>query len=261
MVEPLSREPERCLGTTELPLSVYWILRADNVWVIDYEGQPYFLNTCNTLLPLSTEGESCNWIPVDGTECPGSTALVVNGTGTQQVPLPVSLFGFVAQEVDKQVSLAWKTASGTNNKGFGIQRSKDAVNWNKIGFVNGALNSSQEKKYHFNDVPPLQGKNFYRLLQYDLDGKTTFSPVVNADFFKGGYYALGSNPGNGVYRLNIRSANGAEILVNDMTGRRLIGKHIDAGIHQLDISNYAKGTYLLHMQIGTEVFTEKLIKQ
>jgi hypothetical protein len=244
-------------GFTGVTVSIYWIGTPDNVWVIDFDGQPYFQNTCNTPLPSATGNAACIWTAVTGTTCTGGTPLLVNGSGA----LPVSLISFTARQENNHALLLWKTASEINNKGFEIQRSNDGINWNKLGFVNGAVNSSVEKSYRFNDADPLPGKNFYRLVQYDLDDKTTFSTVVNVDIFKAGYYTLADNPGNGIYRLNINSTNGAMISVSDMTGRRLISKHIDAGIHQLDISKYAQGTYLLHLQIGTEIFAEKLIKQ
>ncbi|MEO8852695.1 MAG: T9SS type A sorting domain-containing protein [Ginsengibacter sp.] len=244
---------EGFVGTT---VSVYWIDTPDNVWVVDFDGQPYFENMCNTLLPSGTGDASCPWTTVTGTTCTGGTALVVTGSGV----LPVTLINFTAREENNQALLLWETASEINNKGFEIQRSSDAINWNKISFVNGAVNSSLEKSYSFNDVAPLPGNNFYRLVQYDLDGKTTFSNVVNVDIFKAGYYTIGNNPGNGIYRLNINSTNKVIISVIDLTGRRLLSKHIDGGIQQLDISKYAQGTYILRLQIGTEIFTEKLIK-
>lgn len=245
------------LGYDQIAVSVYWIGAPDNVWVIDFDGQPYYMNTCNTLLPSASGNSSCQWTVVSGTDCPGVAPLVVNGTGT----LPVSIMGFIVHEENNQSVMQWKTASELNNKGFEIQRSKDAINWNKIGYVNGAINSSLEKNYSFRDEDPLPGKNFYRLLQYDIDGKSSFSPVVNVDIFKAGYYTLGNNPGNGIYRINIHSTNKATLFVIDMTGRRLLSKQIDAGIQQLDISKFARGTYLLHLHIGTAIFTEKLIKQ
>lgn len=245
------------VGNAGTDINVYWMGGSDNLWVIAFDGQPYFKNNCNTSLPPATGNASCPWVALDDYGCVAGAPLVLNGSGV----LPVSLFGLSAREADNEVLLDWKTASESNNKGFEIQRSKDAINWNKIGFVNGALNSSLEKHYSFSDVAPLQGKNYYRLLQYDLDGKQAFSPVVNVDFSKAGKYLLSNNPSNGVYRLNIHSTNGATILVSDMTGRRLIGKHVDAGIHQIDISKYAQGTYLLRLQIGNDIFTEKLLKQ
>ena len=244
-------------GFIGVTVSIYWVGTPDNVWVIDFDGQPYFQNTCNTPLPSATGNAACIWTAVTGTTCTGGTALVVSGSGV----LPVSLIGFTARQENNHTLLQWKTTSEVNNKGFEIQRSNDGINWNKVGFVNGAVNSTVEKNYRFQDADPLPGKNFYRLVQYDLDGKTTYSSVVNVDIFKVGYYTLGNNPGIGIFRLSINSTNGATILVSDMTGKRLITKHIDAGIHQLDISKYAQGTYLLLLQIGTEIFTEKLIKQ
>lgn len=245
------------LGIDGINVTVYWIGAPDNLWVIDYEGQPYYMNTCNTALPPATGSTSCTWTAVEGTECTGSTPLVLNGTGA----LPVTLFGFTAQEENNQALLHWKTGSELNNKGFEIQRSKDAANWDKIGFVNGAVSSSLEKNYSFMDEDPLPGRNFYRLLQYDLDGRSVSSPIVNIDIFKAGYFTISNNPGNGVYQLNIHSTNKATVSLNDMTGRRLMHEQIDAGIHQLDLSKYSRGTYLLRLQIGSRYFTEKLIKQ
>ncbi len=244
-------------GFAGVTISVYWLGAPDNLWVLDYDGQPYFQNACNTELPAMTGSGACPWTAVDGTSCTGGTALIITGNGA----LPVSLVSFTAHEKNKQAVLNWKTASENNNKGFEIQRSKDGINWNSIGFVNGAGNSSVEKNYSFNDATPLPGKNLYRLIQYDFDGNRSFSSVVTVDIFKAGYYTLSNNPGNGVYRLHINAANGVEISVLDLAGRRLIRKTIDAGIQDVDISKYAQGTYLLQIRIANEIFTEKLIKQ
>ena len=237
-------------------VSIYWMGAPYNVWVLDFDGQPYFENMCNTLLPTGTGDASCPWTPVTGFTCTGGTPLTITGSGV----LPVTLINFTVREENNQAVLQWETASEINNKGFEIQRSTDAANWNKIGFVNGAINSSLEKSYSFNDVDPLPGMNFYRLVQYDLDGKTTFSTVVNVDIFKAGYYTLGNNPSNGMYQLNINSTKQVIISVSDMTGRRLFSERIEAGLNQLNLSKYAQGTYVLRLQIGTEFFTEKLIK-
>lgn len=243
------------LGNPGLDVAIYWMGGSDNLWVLTFSGQPFYTNSCNTSLPPSSSSSSCTWENIDAS-CSGSP-LIVNGSGT----LPVSLVNFTAREENNQALLHWKTSSEINNKGFEIQRSKDGFQWNKIGFVNGIANSTQQKDYSFIDEAPLPGKNFYRLLQYDLDGKSVSSPVVNVDIFKAGYYTISNNPGNGIYRLNLHSTKMAIISVSDMSGRRLLQKQMDAGIHPLDISRYAPGTYLLRLKIGSDVFTEKLVKQ
>ena len=253
--KPVFQGVGKVLGYSNITVSIYW-LGSENVWVIDFEGQPYFMNTCNTSLPPATAGSSCLWVPVEGTDCFGS-ALVVSGSST----LPVKFLNFKGQVEDQKVLLDWKTAFEMNNEGFEIYRSKDGLNWNRIGIVNPEINSSLETNYNFTDEDPLQGSNFYRISQKDIDGNNSFSDIIKVDFSKKGFYTLGNNPGNGIYQLNIKSANRTTIMVSDMSGRQLMNKQINPGIQQLDISRFTKGTYLLRLKIGNNVFTEKLIRQ
>jgi hypothetical protein len=238
-------------------VSIYWLGAPDNVWVLDFDGQPYYQNSCNSTGPYGTGNGACPWTVVPSMSCTGGAALSIVGVGV----LPVNLISFTAQKENKEVILNWKTASENNNKGFDVQRSKDGISWVSLGFVNGAINSSMEKEYAFNDKFPLSGKNYYRLAQQDLDGNKTYSSIVNLEFSSSGYYTLGNNPGNGVYKLNILSSQLFEITVLDLTGKKLLSTTAGAGIHQVDIRNYATGTYLLRLTKGNETFTEKLIKQ
>lgn len=244
-------------GFPGVVVSIYWIGAPDNVWVLDFDGQPYYQNACNSAGPYGTGNVSCPWTTVPSTSCTGGAALSIAGVGV----LPVNLISFTAKKENQEVVLNWKTASENNNKGFDVLRSKDGISWSSLGFVNGAVNSSLEREYVFIDKSPLSGKNYYRLAQQDLDGNKTYSSVVNLEFSTSGYYTLGNNPGNGIYKLNIQSSQLFEITVLDITGKKLLSTTASAGVHQVDISNYAAGTYLLRLTNGNVTFTEKLIKQ
>jgi hypothetical protein len=71
----------------------------------------------------------------------------------------------------------FSTASETNNSHFNIERSADARNFESIGEIKGAGNSSREISYTFTDEKPLPGINYYRIKQTDYDGQYSYSEI------------------------------------------------------------------------------------
>lgn len=244
-------------GIAGVQVDVYW-LTPDNLWVLAFDGQPYFQNSCNTALPPSTPS-SCDWTPVTGQTCTGVDPLTITGTGT----LAVKITNFTARKNDKEIILNWQTSTEINNKGFEIQRSADGIHWNTIGFVNGNINTAMQENYQFNDASPLTGQNFYRLAQIDVDNKATYSAVVSLKFLRRGFYYVTNNPGNGLYHLYVERTGNNKISysVIDANGRRIMSKILNGSEDQtIDITNYSSGIYLLQIQKGSDLFTEKLIK-
>ena len=93
------------------------------------------------------------------------------------VILPVTLLSFEGKSENNQTKLTWKTTSETNNKGFEIERSADAKNFQTIGFVDGNGDTKEMKVYHFTDPAPFSN-TYYRLKQIDFDGQFEYSKVV-----------------------------------------------------------------------------------
>jgi hypothetical protein len=245
-------------GFANVQTDVYW-LTPQNLWVLAFSGQPYFQNPCNTALPPATGGP-CDWTTVSGQPCLGANPLVISGIGST---LPVTIVNFTAKAVNKAVSLSWQTLTEINNKGFEIQRSTDGIAWGNIGFVNGSINSSIAKDYDFIDANPLPGIIFYRLAQVDLDDKTTYSPIVSISFLQPGIFYITNNPGNGLYKLYIANPGNEKInfSIIDAAGKRIISKVYNGpGYQTIDITNYSSGIYLLQIQKGNDVFTERIIK-
>lgn len=92
--------------------------------------------------------------------------------------LPIELVFFTGEAIMGGIHLNWRTASELNNDHFRILRSPDLDNWEEIARVTGAGNSQMEHSYHVVDDKPLPGTNYYRLVQVDLDGTRSGSPVV-----------------------------------------------------------------------------------
>lgn len=245
-------------GIENVIVSVYWMGAPDNVWVIDFDGQPYFMNTCVTDGPVSTTNTTCPWTSVTDMTCSGTEPLSVTGTAA----LPVRYASFTANALGQKVELKWKTSQETNNKGFGIERAMDGNNWTVIGFVNGAGNSTIETSYQFMDQAPLTGKNYYRLVQEDLDGVRSYSIVVSINMTNNAFaYWVSNNPGKGLFRLSTRSSSKVDLTVTDLSGKILMQRSVNNGVHLLDLSNFSRGVYLLQMKSNNQLITTKLIKQ
>lgn len=244
-------------GNANVQVNIFWMPAPDNLWVLAFDGQPYFQNSCTTIIPPGSANPSCTWEPVTGQTCTGGTALTITGS----VTLPVSLTNFTATKNGREVLLQWKTSSENNNKGFEVQKSNDGINWTNIGFVNGHGYSTVENDYRFADANAFTGRNMYRLQQVDMDGKTTFSAVVSVDFQGKSFYTIAGNPGNGIYKINMVSGTEkVHLKVMDMEGKVIYRKTTASGNQVLDISNFSSGMYWLQLQKGYSFFTEKIIK-
>ncbi len=244
-------------GSVGVVTDVYWLGAPDNVWVVAFDGQPYFQNSCNTIAPAGTGNGSCLWSAVSGQTCTGGTALAVTGSGV----LPVTISSFTAGVNNNQVTLKWETASENNNKGFEIQRSQGGVNWTVLGFVSGNVNSSVASMYQFIDSNPFSGVAYYRLRQVDVDGKFNYSTTASVRILKSGFYSIIREAGNTGYQLNLDATAGkVDLLVFDNNGQRLISRPGVTGMQHVNLVNYPAGIYLLQIKKGSETFTEKLIK-
>ena len=183
-----------------------------------------------------------------------------------QAALPVNLLRFDARREDTAVILNWATASETGNRGFEVQRSADARNWEALSFVPALSEKGDSEEllaYAFTDRMPLSGQNYYRLKQVDLDGKFEYSPI-RAVF-------IGENEPSGVQVypnptarfVTLSKLNGGEkIQVFDARGRLLHSRGSDGTTVDISLENYREGIYFIHVQhAGGKVSYHKVVKK
>jgi len=164
-------------------------------------------------------------------------------------PLPVSVISFTATLNKDIVLLDWSTAQEINNKFFTIEKSTDGINFSFLGNVNGAGNSTLTTKYHMNDLQPVDGVNYYRLSQTDIDG-TRKNVEVKRVTYKGtkGFRASIVNAGNGVINIGIHNDEGGmiQLKVVDMLGREVLLRSVNSGSGNVTQSiQLPKGSYVL----------------
>jgi hypothetical protein len=97
-------------------------------------------------------------------------------SGVGDEVLPATLISFKASASKGKAWLTWTTAAEINNNRFVIQRSKDGISFDSIGFVQGHGNSAAYINYEFTDYQ-FSGNNWYRLKQVDFNGSFTYSPA------------------------------------------------------------------------------------
>lgn len=100
------------------------------------------------------------------------------GLGKGASILPVTLVSFFAVLNSGEVDIAWATAAEINNDYFTVQRSVDGFNFETIAVVDGAGNSNVMLNYFAEDKDPYHGISYYRLMQTDYDGATSYSQIV-----------------------------------------------------------------------------------
>ena len=149
--------------------------------------------------------------------------------------------------------LNWATANEVNNYFFDVQRSKNGVDFENIGRVNGSGTTNETKTYTYKDATPIAGMNIYRLRQIDFDGKFSTSNSVSLynkiDKFK----MLDAYPNPTKLDINVKlfapTQGNAQIVVRDVAGKVVYthNQMTAAGVNLLtiDASNFAEGMYMI----------------
>lgn len=207
-----------------------------------------------------------------GLEAPGGDNSAITGDCTSlMAPLPVELTRFNAEPNEKNISLAWATASEINNSGFEVQRSTDGRSFSKIGWVEGSGTTTIGKEYAFtdNEVKP-NTLYYYRLRQLDNNGTVEFTPIRSAlvkDQTRLMVTQLFPNPinqlqGSANFQVESPAADEIDIQVFDARGG-LVQQQAQAILEgenaiTIPISGLASGVYFVKMQLQTEASYQRL---
>ncbi|RJP61095.1 MAG: T9SS C-terminal target domain-containing protein [Ignavibacteriales bacterium] len=191
--------------------------------------------------------------------------------GADELPgvVPVELVAFNAKFAENAVTLNWKTATETNNKGFQVER-KVNNSWESIGYVNGNGSTSEVTSYTFIDSKlPFVATVSYRLKQIDLDGTYSYSQVVEVSLQQPTKYELSQNypnPFNPSTKISytIPVDSRVTLQIFSVTGelvRDLVNTNQSAGSYVVDFdaSDLANGTYIYRITAGTFVQARKML--
>ena len=198
-----------------------------------------------------------------------------NGGPDLQSPLPVELINFTAKKKnEKDVLLQWKTAVEQNVNRYEIELAKGSDNYQqqrfaKIGQVNSLGNTYSHRDYQYTDAEnDKSGVRYYRLKIVDNDNTFVYSPVRPVVFKSDVKWQIYPNPSQGVFNFVYQLADGEVMAIKlyDVNGK-LVSQSLKTGTGflqkttiDLQSVKYAKGIYLLKLDIGDKTETMRLIK-
>lgn len=142
-------------------------------------------------------------------------------------PLPVSWLYFDTSAGHDHVALRWGTATESGCEYFSVQRSEDGHRFEEIGRQTGAGTTTAVTNYEFTDAFPLPGETYYRLEQFDKDGRSSYSTTVHVSptartsvrcYWSDGdlMIQLTGSPFSGVTRMEIMDMNGRSLMVTSL---------------------------------------------
>jgi len=170
--------------------------------------------------------------------------------------LPLKWLSFTAQQQNSAVLLEWSTASEINTSDFWIEHSVDGKNWKTIGNVSAAGNSTGIQHYDYPDHIPANGMNYYRIRQYDNDGKYSYSKIVSVFIsVETKSFKLIANPVvNKTLQLEINSSSNQIITLISNEGMIVWRKEFIQVTHTVDLNSLSKGVYFLKSKNCFEKF-------
>lgn len=195
----------------------------------------------------------------NGQEVGNLEAVVINDA------LAVEMIDFVGEAQEESITLNWRTANEQNNKGFYVERRADnEAEFTAIDFVAGQGNANATQHYSYIDTDVTAGQvYYYRLQQVDQNNQKTTSNTI-ALRMSGTSVYLNAMPNPAKGAVNIRLENireNAVLQVTTMEGKVLKTINLAAAkvqSYNLSVESLSTGFYILRVESGQDVLTQKL---
>ncbi|ACF14527.1 GLUG domain protein [Chloroherpeton thalassium ATCC 35110] len=271
-------------------------------WIIDASGLTSFNEASisvliadlsgvydeTTLVWLKRSNAGDDWENIGGTITSGylvsnsftSFSEFAIGTTTGDNPLPVEIASFTGSSSASGVTLNWKTASETNNKGFTIYRNENAIaSYSTNDALLGQGTKSSETSYTFIDSDVLLGETYtYTLVSEDISGdryiyttdvtvkvtETTTSETKAVEYELDQNYPNPFNPTT-LINYSLKESGHVKLQVFDMLGRVvavLVDGYQSAGSHNItfDASRIAtSGMYFYRLETNNYTKVKKMM--
>ncbi len=201
---------------------------------------------------------------VDGYAGDNCDFTVTNWTATG-IQLPVELLNFRAVALPRMNVVEWETASEENCDRFDILRSFDGINYQKIGEVKGAGNSTNLLSYSFEDEDIHTGAVYYKLNQFDLNGSSykTEPVALNRSISQEGLLASYPNPATSTIFVEVNGKTSDLVELLDIRGMVVDSRELQKAEFvqlQFDVTKLDGGVYFIrYTSTNGTTMTNKIV--
>ena len=179
------------ISSTNLPV---WINHCDNDGACAKTTPQAWVNGINAGSPsvpakltlMTNDGVACNFANSHNAWSSAyKSSYVVDGFNMfnwliqfqRASAVPVVLKDYNVRLSNKKVYVEWTTSREIAAEGYIVERAGTDQQFKAIGKIAATANPSNLNQYSFIDNNPLQGLNFYRLVQYDVDQRKTYFDI------------------------------------------------------------------------------------
>ncbi len=227
----------------------------------DYSYDPQLVRAMTTdaeaKVALGTTAIGFQQVHTPAAEDFASEGIVPSPGRKNNTAIPVELTNFRAVVDGETVHLSWTTASETGNAGFEVQHAMEG-DFVTRAFVEGHGTTTRAQTYGHTTSDLLAGTHRFRLRQVDVDGTTSYSPVVEVTVASSASFQLSRPHPNPFHQtasltLTVAQSQHVEVLLYDVLGRRVAVLH-DGTIPaqrpvalQVDARSLSSGLYIVRV--------------
>lgn len=180
------------------------------------------------------------------------SGFTINADGS----LPISLSSFTVKVDGNKAKIQFSTASEQNNDRFEVERSGDGRKFDKLSILKAKGSTTTSTDYMLYDNNPSSGTNYYRLSQFDKDGKSKELGVRAVNFKLSNVPSVITFPNPAKSFVGIRLSNfqgqHLQVAMSDLAGRVVHTEKITVnnsqGYYQLNLrQKLLKGQYILRI--------------
>ncbi len=188
------------------------------------------------------------------------------GYAEYQSLLPVILTEFTVTGNDGSNLLQWKTATEINSSYFAVQKSSNGTDFETVGTVAAAGNSSTTKTYNFSDFTPYSHINYYRIIIVDKDNSKEYSNIVLVKTANDKALDIVAAQVNNSNSFNVTVASKQEqtvlLSVIDNNVRALFNESVllkaGTNFYKRNMQQAAKGVYHVRLQTAKESISKSV---
>jgi hypothetical protein len=237
--------------------------------VYNYGGNPGVNIGNENQLRLSKRADNAatTWSILPDVANEAANTITVTGQSTEYIlgklglALPVSIVSFSGTLKNQTVLLQWKVTEEINTAQFVIERSNGSNAFTTVG-TRQPLNVGNTDYTLTDNTPFANGAvQYYRLKIMDKNGGYKYSNIIRiSSQLTNQPITIFPNPVKDILTISGLKQTGT-IKIISADGKMMQQQIVNAQTITLDMSNYAKGIYLLQYVVDGEVMSQKIIKQ